>query len=149
MKRLFAAAILAGSLCAEDMDQLAFMAGCWATASGPVTIEEQWNRPLGGLMLGSSRTIKNGQAVFHEFMRIEVKDGKLVYTPRIGAKAETASFTAIRVSGDEVVFENLAHGFPQRVIYRRGANALPARIEGTVNGKLRGEDFPYRKVGCP
>jgi hypothetical protein len=45
-----------------------------------------------------------------------------------------------------VVFENLSHDFPQRVIYRRNADSsITARIEGTVNGEARGRDFPYRR----
>lgn len=50
---------------------------------------------------------------------------------------------------DVVTFENLAHDFPQRVIYRRaGADSLIARVEGTRAGQPRGFDFPYRRVAC-
>ena len=45
-----------------------------------------------------------------------------------------------------VVFENLAHDFPQRIIYRRNRRRrVTARIEGTVKGESRGRDFPYSR----
>jgi hypothetical protein len=50
--------------------------------------------------------------------------------------------------GDEVVFENPAHDFPQRIRYRASGAALQARIEGTMNGKTRGIDFPYTRTNC-
>ena len=44
------------------------------------------------------------------------------------------------------MFENLSHDFPQRIIYRRTADAsVTARIEGTVKGEARGRDFPYTR----
>ena len=61
-----------------------------------------------------------------------------------------AEFASTAVSDTAVVFENLAHDFPQRIIYRRrGADSLVARIEGTRGGQMRGRDFPYRKAACP
>ncbi|MGH8854313.1 MAG: hypothetical protein ACREWI_08545 [Telluria sp.] len=43
------------------------------------------------------------------------------------------------------MFENPAHDFPQRIIYRRvGDTGLHARIEG----KGKGIDFPMRRTAC-
>jgi hypothetical protein len=48
------------------------------------------------------------------------------------------------------VFENAAHDFPQRVLYRReAADRLVARIEGLRNGQPRGIDFPMQRMACP
>lgn len=130
---------------------LAWIAGCWA-GTGNSGSEEQWMKPGGGMMLGMSRTVKGGRAVFHEFMTIETKvaDGKAVFTARTGAEAKAVAFTAIRQSADEVVFENAAHDFPQRVIYRRtdGGKGLLGRIEGVEKGKARAVDFPMKRVPC-
>jgi hypothetical protein len=48
------------------------------------------------------------------------------------------------------VFENPAHDFPQRIIYRRlSPDSLVARIEGPgPNNTTRGIDFPMRRVNC-
>jgi Protein of unknown function (DUF2442) len=49
----------------------------------------------------------------------------------------------------EVVFENLEHDFPQRVIYKLdGDGVLRASIEGLQKGQLKTIEFPMRKVDC-
>src|SRR5437016_2482256 len=97
---------------AGDAAGLAWMNGCWAGQMGPVLVEEQWNKPVGGQMMGISRTIRRGKVVFSEFMRIDEKDGQVLYTPRIGTKTPaTVSFTLSKQSETEVIFENPQHDF--------------------------------------
>ncbi len=133
---------------AQDIAGLEFLSGCWEARLGPVLIEEQWNRPAGGTLLGFSRTLKDARTVFTEFMRIERLGSEVVYTARIGTRSVTP-FKLLRQSAAEVVFENSEHDFPQRIIYRKSVDGLSARIEGVDKGKARGEDFPYRRVTCP
>ena len=125
-----------------------WMAGCWSGKSGPVTFEEQWSKPAGGSMMGIARTLKNGQVIFSEFMRIELRNGNLVFTPRIGTKQASVDFPLKTRTETQIVFENPAHDFPQRIFYKKVGEALHARIEGTENGKSRSEDFPMRPVDC-
>ena len=46
----------------------------------------------------------------------------------------------------EAIFENPAHDFPQRVIYRRCGAELCARIEGTLQGKARSFEWRYSRM---
>jgi hypothetical protein len=131
------------------LERLGWISGCWSLQTGPVTIEESWSRPAGGTLLGWSRVVKAGRTVSREFLQIEAKDGKLVYTPRVGPNATATPFPLIKLTEDEVIFENPAHDFPQRIIYRKQAGGLFARIEGKDKGKERAQDFPYRKAECP
>lgn len=124
------------------------MSGCWAMRTGPVVIQEQWNAPAGGQMMGISRTIRDGKVVFNEFMRIETRADGVYYTPRIGTNAAPVDFKLAKQSPTEVVFENPAHDFPQRILYRKSAEGLFARIEGTKDGKSRSEDFPMQPAPC-
>ena len=41
------------------------------------------------------------------------------------------------------MFENLAHEFPQRIIYSRDGETLTARIEGMMDGKLEGMEWSF------
>src|SRR5262245_17228839 len=133
----------------RDIGQLAWMSGCWQAQMGPVRIEEQWNKPAGGTMLGLSRTLKEGRTIFSEFMRINQDEGKIVYTARIGTKTAATPFELISISADEAVFENPTHPFPQRIRYRReSSGGLFARIEGLDKGKERHEDFPMQRARC-
>lgn len=125
-----------------SVDRLAWLAGCWSQARPNGVTEEHWMAPGGGTMLGMSRTVRGEKTVEHEFLLIRVDNGVLAYEARPSGQAP-AIFPLKHLDTDAVTFENPAHDFPQRIIYPRTAEGLTARIEGTMNGKSRGVDFPY------
>lgn len=132
----------------NDAASLVWITGCWETRPSPgLSIEEQWMKPVGGVMLGMGRTVKGERTVFTEFLRIAPVNGTLTYTARIGTKGVT-DFALLRISADEVIFENPAHDFPQRIVYRKNGDGLHARIEGISKGKARAEDFHYSRKKC-
>lgn len=146
---LVLAGLAGASEAGDGLARLAWLAGCWERTSGERTVEEVWMAPRGGAMLGMSRTVVSGTLREYEHTRIEERDGLLVFTAMPSGQP-TASFTAIELGADRVVFENREHDFPQRVIYARAADgSLAARIEGTLDGVARAIDFPYRRVACP
>lgn len=134
---------------AEPLVYPAWMQGCWQWVNADPGTVEQWTAPAGGLMLGMSKTIKSGKLSAFEFMRIsEVEPGKLGFTAQPSGGAPT-TFLLLHSREKEVTFENLGHDFPQRVMYRgAGDKLLHARIEGKLNGKPKGIDFPMRRVSC-
>jgi hypothetical protein len=128
-----------------DVDRLSWLSGCWAQPRTDGLVEEQWMSPRGGSMLGMSRTVIGGKTTEYEFLLIAVVDGALAYVARPSGQAE-ATFPLKSLEEGVVVFENQSHDFPQRVIYRRNADAsVTARIEGIVKGEARGRDFPYKR----
>jgi hypothetical protein len=133
-----------------DVSRLSWLAGCWASVDGEPGSGEQWTPPAGGTMLGVSRTVRGGHTVAHEFVVIRVIDGAaLVYVAHPSGQP-AAAFHARHVGEREVVFENTAHDFPQRIGYRLGADGrrLVAWIEGTGKSGPRREEFPMTRVDC-
>jgi hypothetical protein len=142
--------LVAGAAQAQTVDQLAWLAGCWASERGEAGSGEQWMAPAGGTMLGVSRTVRGARTVEHEFMQIRTgADGKLVFIALPSGQRET-SFPLASIGEREVVFENPQHDFPTRVSYRLQADdRLVARIEGQRDGKPRGIDFSFKRIACP
>lgn len=133
---------------AGDLTLPAWLAGCWEQEKGERGSLEMWMPAAADAMLGTSRTVRNGKTVAHEFMQIRVQSNALVFIA-LPSNQREATFTAVRNLEREIVFENLQHDFPQRIIYRRtGADALSARVEGMREGKLRGIDYSFKKVSC-
>jgi hypothetical protein len=133
---------------AADASALSWMAGCWRQESAGRIVEEMWMAPRGDGMLGMSRTVASGRIVEHEFLQIRVQDGRLAYVAKPSRQPE-ATFHAKTVGAREVIFENLAHDFPQRIIYRLQSDGnLAARIEGTEKGQVRGVDFSMQRADC-
>jgi len=150
-KTLLLCIVLAGPVQAQTtLDQLSWLAGCWRAERGEPGTQEHWMTPAGGAMLGMGRTVRRGATVEHEFMQIRQRGDNLVYIALPSGKTVETVFTLKPGSAAELVFENLAHDFPQRVIYRQaeGGSKLQARIEGERNGQLRGVDFPMLRVSC-
>lgn len=132
-------------------ESLGWMAGCWEMSArgGAMVVSEQWMKPAGGTMIGMSRTVSGGKTVAWEFIRIVTDPEGISYVAKPHQNKEETAFKIAKWSATELVFENLAHDFPQRIIYRNGGpDSLFARIEGNRNGKLSGMDIPMRRVKC-
>ena len=132
----------------SSVQDLAWMSGCWASVAGEPGSGETWTSPAGGTLLGVSRTVKGGKTVAHELMQIrESGPGQIAFIALPSGQSE-ASFPLVRLSGQEAVFENPQHDFPQRVIYRRDKDLLTGRIEGRIGGEAKAIDFPMRSQPC-
>lgn len=132
----------------SSVQDLAWLSGCWASIDGEAGSGETWTAPAGGTLLGVSRTVKRGKTVAHEFMQIrETGPGQIAFIALPSGQKE-ASFPLVRLSGQEAVFENPQHDFPQRVIYRRVGDLLTGRVEGSEGGETKGIDFPMERRPC-
>ena len=151
MISIAAAAALAAQQ-APGQPDLDWMAGYWLACDARMEVAELWTTRRGGVMLGGSITY-GIQAFGWEQVRIETSlDGatmQYVARPR-GATGDTA-FRLARSGDQEAVFENPAHDYPQRIIYRRAGAVLIARTEDMAGGN--GQDFRYRaapfNARCP
>jgi hypothetical protein len=149
MLSLFFAAALSTTPAPEaDIGRLAWISGCWVQMRANGRVDEQWMKPDGGIILGMSRTLRDGKLREFEFLRIAPgPDGRLAYVAKPSAQAE-ASFPLKELTDDLVVFEDPDHDFPQRILYKRvDSNTIIARIEGSIDGKARSVDYPYKR--CP
>lgn len=123
---------------------LSWLAGNWVETGKTREVREHWSGPYGGLLLGVGVTTVGDAAKSFEFFRIAQTGAGVSYFASPNARP-AVEFKAIELCTDKVVFENKAHDFPQRVIYRKDADGtLHARIEGTIKGKLEGEDWTYK-----
>jgi hypothetical protein len=148
------AAALAVAACGQapkveaGIEAVAWLSGCWEQRSGERVTLEMWLPPAAGLTLGSNRTVVNGTARAYEQLMLREDGGRLVFVARPSGQAET-SFTSTAVSDSGFTVENLAHDFPQRIIYRRvSADSLVARIEGPGPSGTTSRDFPMRRIAC-
>ncbi len=132
-----------------DIDRLAWLSGCWTSDGAEEGSGEQWSKPGGGTMLGTSRFVRNGKTVAYEFTRIsETEDGSLIFVAAPSGQASNA-FPLASIDSHEVVFEDLEHDFPQRILYRLiEPERLLGRIEGEVDGQTRTVDFPMTRSDC-
>ena len=131
-------------------DRLDWLAGCWQRRTASGVVEEHWMRPRGGQLLGMGRTTRAGAVREWEFLRIYAAGDTLIFAAEpSGQQPAEFRMTPTGDTARVLRFENLAHDFPQRVLYRAaGRDSLIARVEGMRNGQLRGVDFAYARTSC-
>lgn len=153
MRMLVAVALLAitvpGLGADPGINNLAWLSGCWVPPDSDPGSGEHWTVPADGSMIGVSRTLRNGKMVAFEFMQFRtLNDGSMVFIAQPSGRPPT-TFRLKAMDDSSVVFENLEHDFPQRVIYRKLQDgSIIGRIEGTVNGRSSSVDYPMSPVDC-
>lgn len=128
------------------MGDVAWLAGAWVGTrgtAGTTSIEERWSPPLGGAMLGVSRTVSRGSMVAFEFLRVVERDGGLVYVAQPGGAPPT-EFVLTELAGTRAVFENPRHDFPQRIVYERSADGRLSASVGHARGG-RPQRFEFQR----
>lgn len=130
-----------------SLSALSFLAGCWAGTMGTLDLREQWTENEGGVMLWTTRFLRDGRVVDWEFGRLLETDDGLLLWPYPKGEASPRGFPLVRVEDSDYVFENLEHDFPVRIVYRRvGADRLEPRIEGRDG---EGPGWSIARVACP
>jgi hypothetical protein len=129
------------------IERVAWLQGCWESASPGWTIEENWMPPRGKSMIGVARTVRGDALLEYEMTVIREKDGKLAYEAHPPA-SRARPFRARADRGQGRLREPAAR-LPQRVGYKReGSDTLNAWVVGTMSGKTRRMEFPI-DASCP
>jgi hypothetical protein len=127
---------------------LSWLAGAWVGTrgtAGTTSIEERWSPPLGGAMLGLSRTVSREQMSAFEYLRIVERDGGMVYIAQPNGAAPT-EFVLTELTSTRAVFDNPRHDYPKRIVYELSANGgLSVSIGFIKSGSPR--PFEFRREG--
>ena len=132
----------------HTLKDVAWMVGCWEQRTGERRRVERWYEPTGDGMRGTSRSFNGTAETAGERLRLALDSGTLVYAAHPSSQSYT-EFRARTVSSTELLFENPAHDFPQRIIYRpHGADSLLVQVEGDRDGRQPPIAFRFRKAPC-
>lgn len=138
---LLALACVALPTHAQEIEKLAWMTGTWTQNKDGGTVQESWLGPHGKLMVAVNLTTSAKGGTSFEFLRIAVTPSGLSYFGSPGGKTPV-EFKLKELNEKRVVFENLAHDFPHRILYwLEPDGAMKARIEGVMQGKERGMEW--------
>jgi len=109
---------------------------------------EEWKR-VDRWLLGRSYEVTKGDTVTLETMQITYREGELYYVPTVADQnnGQPVLFHFINGSPRQVIFENEAHDFPQRIGYKKkSAKHVEAWIEGvTKSGEEKRMVFQMKR----
>ncbi|MFI5212203.1 MAG: DUF6265 family protein [Ignavibacteria bacterium] len=129
-----------------EMQKLLWIVDKWVSAEGDMKSYEEWEKKDENLFTGSSKTIKNGEMIFSEGLKIENTPDGIFYIADVKHNPAPVSFRLTSVSDTSAVFENPAHDFPQKITYLLEGGSLHAFIEGPgKDGNTKKVDFCFTK----
>jgi uncharacterized protein DUF6265 len=129
-----------------DISALAWMVGDWQTDSGERTSDEHWAGSAGGVMIGMSRTVAGDKLISFESLRIEQRQDGVFYLASVNGSCPATPFRSTRLDAQEAVFENPAHDFPKRIIYRKtSATEMTASVDAGEGAKSHTYTFHLKK----
>jgi hypothetical protein len=110
---------------------------------------ENWRLQNDSTLLGKSYKIAPaGDTLVLEEVTLALRQQTIVYMPNVRGQnnGETVTFKLVSTTNDTYIFDNPAHDFPQRVIYKLPENdQLHAWIEGMDKGSYRKSDYYFKK----
>jgi Domain of unknown function (DUF6265) len=116
---------------------LDWLIGCWVYTDEMGDYTETWEKKGSNTYNGNAIQIKGKDTTFAESMKL---DSIQLVVKMIGQNEDKAVAFPIKNSTDSsVIFENLAHDFPQRIVYSKpNKDSITAYIEGkTKEGNNR------------
>src|SRR5215212_8730542 len=122
MKKLFLLLfiVFAAEMYAQTpaMKDLNWILGQWQMKGEGYTVYETWKKGEGGSYIGEAFVLEGKDTVVKEQIKIEMIGDKMVYIARIN-DGDPVLFTLKSGStAKEVVFENMEHDNPQRIVYQ-------------------------------
>lgn len=132
-----------------EMEKLSWIFDRWVSkdADAETTSYEHWEKVSEDLFTGGSETIKNGDTLFSEKLKVEKTGNDIHYIADVKHNAAPVKFKLTSVSDTEAVFENPNHDFPQKIIYKLENGTLHASIEGPgKSGAWKKIDFYMNKM---
>lgn len=129
------------------IETLAPLEGVWE-ATGNTIFYEQWKLTPDSGYVGYAYSINNGtDTMFSEKLRIAQVDDSVYYQAIVHRQNQgrRVSFALVEYNKNHWVFENPAHDYPNRIIYRIDENnRLFTRVEN-MEGK-KAIEFSFRKI---
>ncbi|MEO8513375.1 MAG: DUF6265 family protein [Ignavibacteria bacterium] len=130
-----------------DMDKLLWIVDSWVSTDGESKSYEEWKKTDDNLYEGGSKTVKNGDIIFMESLRIERTSEGIFYVADVKHNPKPVRFKLTDVSDTLAVFENPEHDFPKKITYMNENGNLHAFIEGPgKDGKDKKIDFFLTKM---
>jgi hypothetical protein len=127
-----------------QLQKLLWLTGTWENRSEDGNLTETWVKLNDSAFSGKSFLIKDRDTLFSEQIKLVYQGNDLYYIPSVSDQnnGEQVKFKWVRDDAGQFVFENIAHDFPQRIIYTHPSpDSLHAWIEGIDKGKHRKVDF--------
>ena len=103
-----------------NLEALEWVLGSWRSQVGNNTFMEHWSRQDENLFVGHAQAVdEDGGATNFENLKLYEEGGTIVYEADVPQNPAPVPFRLTRCTSTQYRFENLAHDFPQIIVYDR------------------------------
>jgi hypothetical protein len=147
-----AALVLAAVSCKKEaskepgqMAKADWFLGSWENKTPQGELTENWVKANDSVFNGESYFIKGKDTLFSETVVLAEKGGAVLYTATAKGQNDDlpVAFKMTSATAKQLVFENPAHDFPNKITYRQiTKDSIVAQISGIQDGKPALEQYP-------
>ncbi|GAB4326931.1 MAG: hypothetical protein Kow0037_00160 [Calditrichia bacterium] len=135
-----------------ELNDLQWLLGTWKLEKNDRAQFEEWERLNDSTFLGRGFLVTENDTTITEKLQLKMIDGKLTYIADVPHNAGPVSFYFTRRIGNQILFENPYHDFPQTIRYALPADGLlQVEVSGTnpETGEAQSLPFRFRKIETP
>lgn len=128
---------------------LKWLPGKWENQTQRGKMVEEWSKLNDSTYTGRSYMITATDSISLESIVLKKEGDEIFYIPTVKGQnnEQPVKFKLTFSSPNQLVFENPAHDFPQKITYTlESENSLMAEISGVINGQQRARKFPMKKL---
>lgn len=132
-----------------SIDKASWILGEWQNISTEGSVSEHWQKLNDSTFSGQGLFVRGNDTLSKELLALEQHGNDLFYIPTVNNQngGKPVNFKLTTSTENELVFENAAHDFPQKITYNKINNdSIVAKISGKVEGQERSEEFPMKRA---
>lgn len=133
----------------SELEKAWWLIGEWQNTSAEGQVSEVWEKKNDSAYAGKSYFMKGTDTVSSERISLEQNGNQLFYIPIVKGQndGQPVKFTLTSSSINQLIFDNPAHDFPQKISYTQvTGDSLLAEISGTVQGEIKSMQFPMTRI---
>lgn len=125
-----------------------WLIGKWGFTAPEGSLTETWTLKNDSTYAGETCFVIGKDTVFSEKLTVEQRGTDIHYVTLMKDQNEgkPVAFKLTSANKKELVFENPAHDFPQKITYTKTGTGVVAEISGNQKGKPASEKFPMEKL---
>lgn len=128
-----------------ELPKANWLLGDWENQTKEGLMIETWEQQNDSTFFGYSYFLIGKDTVSTEKISLVQEGEELFYIPTVGNQNEgkPIRFKKTLATAQQLVFENPAHDFPQKITYTQiNKDSLVAEISGLMEGQQRSQAFP-------
>lgn len=133
---------------ADKLNPAQWIVGNWEQKTDKGILTESWQRLNDSVFVGSCYFINESDTLHRETMLLEQRADSITYSANVTGQNndKAVPFTLTTANTNSLVFENLTHDYPQKMVYQKSkSNGLLVTISGILHGKKSVEKYNFSK----